>query len=97
MAWLRKDGYYYRSRKVGGRVVSEYIGPPGDPAAEREVTRDELERQWRQELRAEREQDAQLDADLAQAEQMTRALVRASLLLAGWHPHERTWRRRRNG
>jgi hypothetical protein len=95
MAWLRHNRYYYRSRKIGGRVVSEYLGAAGDPLAELEAERDELRQAERAALRLEREKVAEVDQVIDQAGEMTRALVRAALLLAGYHPHERTWRRRR--
>lgn len=96
MAWENRSGnrYYYRKRRIGRQVVSEYIGAglDGEQAAEDDA-------QARQELQLQREQRRQaeqLDADLRQADELTRALVNAALLLAGYHPHKRTWRRRRD-
>lgn len=95
MAWLRKNRYLYRSRRAGGHVVSVYLGMAGDPLAELEAERDALARERRKALRALREQEAQLDEAIGQADEMTHAMVKAALLLAGYHPHERTWRKRR--
>jgi hypothetical protein len=76
-------------------VVSIYLGMAGDPLAELEAERDIQTRERREALRALREQEAQLDEALGQAAEMTLAMVKAALLLAGYHPHERTWRKRR--
>jgi len=100
MAWENRGNnrYYYRKRRIGRRVVSEYIGAGllAEMQAEQDV-------QGRERLLEEqrircvmRKQAERIDGDLNQAEQLTRALVRASLLLAGYHPHSRTWRKRRH-
>lgn len=97
MAWENRgeNRYYYRKRRINGRVVSEYIG--AGILAELTADLDEAaqaERQAEREARRqEREQVQALDSQLAQVDELTRALVRASLLLAGYHPHKRQWRR----
>ena len=100
MAWER--GYYYRVRRVNGRVVREYVGC-GRPA-EIIAQRDELERDKEREVRrldaeALRHKKAELhalDADLEALIEITDLLARAALVAAGYHQHKRgEWRKRR--
>jgi hypothetical protein len=96
MGWER--GYYYRVRKVGGRVAREYVGT--GRVAELAAQLDALERERRQrEALAVRQQKAGLAALDADQEALTRAtdlLARAALLAAGFHRHKRgEWRKRR--
>ena len=101
MAWEQyaRGLYYYRKRRKGRRVVSEYVGADEraqilaaiDAAdrAEREASRDK-----RKHVRnRERSIDAQLD-DLAE---MTRTLTQAVLLANGYRTHKGQWRKKRNG
>lgn len=101
MAWENRNGreYYYRKRRKNGRVVSEYIGSGAiaeltaildqEAQAEREAER-EAHRQERAAVEA-------IDSDLDQLDELSKALTRAALLLAGCYPHKRQWRWRRNG
>jgi hypothetical protein len=96
MSWER--GYYYRVRKVNGRVVREYIGV--GTVGELAARMDALERHEREAVRAvRRAQRAELealDAPVAELDQMADLLARAALLAAGYHQHNRgEWRRRR--
>ena len=101
MAWeLRARGsrYYTRSRKVGGRVVREYVGGGliGILAAKLDAA-----------LRAERKRDAEalseLRARLERAGDAGRELddavdtvTHATFVLAGYHRHHRgEWRKTR--
>ena len=99
MGWEKRGSgrYYYRKRRIGGRVVSEYMG--GGELGEAAAAYDRAARDAReQELRSakeEREKITALAEAGAEAEQGIRALVRAFLLLAGYHTHKGQWRRRR--
>lgn len=101
MAWeKRKRGgaYYYRSRRVGGRVVKEYVGR--GPLAEMAAA-------WAEEDRAERLAKAQADRrrrreldDVAQqvgeASKAVDDVAAAWLTMLGYHRHDRgNWRKRR--
>ena len=97
MSW--RGPYYYRARKIGGQVVSQYIGRGeigvliaiGD-ALEREEREQEREafRAWKQDL-------ASLDEPLEELNSLVDKLAHAALLAAGFHQHRRgEWRRRRN-
>lgn len=101
MGWeTRQRGgcYYTRSRKVGGRVVREYVG--GGLAGLRAAEQDQQERQRRAAdaaaWRAERTRLAAAEARLVDAYQATDRLVSAALTAAGYHQHHRgEWRRTR--
>lgn len=101
MAWER--GYYYRVRRVNGRVVREYVGR-GRPA-EIIAQRDELEREKEREERrldteALQRKKAELDALDAGLEALmvtADVLAHAALVAAGYHQHKRgEWRKRRD-
>lgn len=101
MGWeTRKHGgrYYTRSRKVGGRVVREYVG--GGVLGELAAQTDELERAQRQAEAArwqhECAQVAECDALMHDYCRQVDALMRAELRAAGYHQHDRgEWRRKR--
>ena len=100
MGWEERGGrrYYYRARKVGGRVVKEYVG--SGPMAELVASQDAAARAERAavaaRLRAERERVAPAEADLAAIEEVAEALARVSLVAAGYRRHKRgEWRKRR--
>jgi hypothetical protein len=98
MGWDRQDTrrYYSRSRKVGGRVVREYVGGgERGEAAQREDEQRRLElRQQRELERIQREQLLTADAALDALASTMDVLIAAALLSAGYHRHQRTWRRR---
>jgi hypothetical protein len=95
MGWKTINGheYYYRSRRVGGRVVSEYVGK-GDSGAvfaalaalDAEDKEDE-----RRHRRQEVEHDRALDRVVAEARDLAVAVLKA----AGFHQHKGEWRKRR--
>ncbi|PNW27646.1 UNVERIFIED_CONTAM: hypothetical protein BEN50_21270 [Euhalothece sp. KZN 001] len=99
MSWeQRKDqAYYYRRRRVDGRVVAEYLGR--GPHAELAATLDQLERAVAvadaERLRLARERDQLLDQMLG--EHLDQLQGATSILLAneGLHQPKGTWRRKR--
>jgi hypothetical protein len=96
MAWER--GYYYRVRKVNGRVVREYVG--AGEVAELVAQMDALEREQRRvealAQRQEKDELKALDADLKAVNEIIDLAARAALLAAGFHLHKRgEWRKRR--
>jgi hypothetical protein len=91
-------GYYYRVRKVNGRVVREYVG--AGEVAELVAQMDALEREQRRlevlEKRHEKNELKPLDAELEDMNERTDLAARVALLAAGFHLHKRgEWRRRR--
>ena len=96
MGWER--GYYYRVRKVNGRVVREYIG--AGKVGELVAQMDALERERRglEALKQRREKDEwkAIDADMKAVNERIDLAARAALLAAGFHLHKRgEWRKRR--
>jgi hypothetical protein len=95
MGWER--GYYYRVRKVNGRVVRQYVGR--GEFAELIARMDALGRERRHldalALRHEQAELAALDADLDALAEAIDLAARAALLAAGYHRHHRgAWRKR---
>ena len=100
MAWEQRGRrlYYYRSVREGGRVRKEYVGTgPTAAAIARLETLDRDRREWqRSEERREREDLDAADRPLQEFCEVTDALARAALLLAGYRQHARGhWRKRR--
>jgi hypothetical protein len=89
MGWENRGNkkYYYRKRRVGEKVVSEYIG--AGPEAERIAREDQLERQklkrHRQVRERRRAEFSALDDQLDLLDRSIRTLINAHLLLAGYH------------
>ena len=97
MGWDRR-GYYYRVRKVAGRVVREYVGTGHVAALAAQM--DALERERREidtgTKRQEKAQLADLDTDIKTLVRTIDLLARAALLATGFHQHKRgEWRKRR--
>jgi hypothetical protein len=97
MSWETRGNnrYYYRRRKVNGRVESEYIGAGG--VAELLAAGDDLARQRRQleaaEWRAIVEADRRQSDELAEVEDLVTAATAAVLIANGYHTHKRQWRK----
>lgn len=90
--------YYYRKRRIGNRVVSEYQG--GGLLVDLAARRAEIERREREalqeQLKAARMSMADIDAQLDGLDALTDGLVVKALTAAGFHQHKRQWRRKRN-
>jgi len=99
MGWKerRARSYYYRSRRAGATVKSEYIGA-GEIAAliarSDAIERAEREAQRRRQ-RAEWEAEAAVDRQIDDLGSALGDLVTAVLLVSGHHKHKRGWRRER--
>ena len=101
MGWEKRERGgldYTRSRKVGGRVVREYVG--GGVLGHIAALQDAQERRRReQEAALWNEERGKLQALVAPVEQLCEAaeiLYRAELLAAGYRRHQRgQWRRKR--
>lgn len=95
MAW--KNGYYYRNRREGKRVISEYIG--GGPVASLVAELDAHERrQAEQEAARWREfvaEQTAVDQRLAELGMQLNELVDAALKASGYHSHHGEWRLKR--
>jgi hypothetical protein len=99
VAWKtrKKRNYYYRNRRVGKRVVSEYVG--GTFGAHCEAQRDQARRGLaevaRRDLEVVKAEQAAIDAQLDELGAQLDELVDATLILAGYHQHKRQWRKKR--
>ena len=99
MSWEERSGkrYYYRKRRIGKRVVSEYIGR--GPQAESVAETDALARADRADRRArwqaERNRQADIDRLVDAVCGLTRTAVWDALRAAGYHQHKGQWRKRR--
>jgi hypothetical protein len=102
MAWEKRQGkgrYYTRSQRINGRVVRRYVGT--GPAAELAATEDALscvERKVETETeKAKQRRHEELTAPLDELCSLTDLLLKAALLSAGYHQHDRgAWRRRKH-
>lgn len=92
--------YYYRKRRVGNRVISEYIGKGESALLFANLDRIEREEQ-RMKARILRENMKKLeiiDQDLSEIEEMTRTLIETYLVSKGFYKTKsREWRLKRNG
>ena len=97
MAWETRgnNSYYYRKKRVGQRVVSEYVGSGllADFAAlldEDEREKREYERQlWNEEMAA----DKELINQVNDAMKVIRQITAVACVAGGCYQHKRQWRR----
>ncbi len=99
MGWktIKGNRYYYRVRREGGRVVTEYYGKrrPAELLA-RLVDMDRAERVIQVARQAEkRDQDAEIDQALDDLVNEAKTQAKDLLITAGCYQHKRQWRRRR--
>jgi len=97
MPWDSR-GYYYRKKRIGARVVSEYIGRgmSGTFAAADDLEAQEQRAQERASTQAKRREADALDQSIAAADELISAAMNQALEAAGYHRHARgQWRKRR--
>jgi len=87
--------YYYRKRRVGGTVYSEYVGR--GELAQLIARLDEVEQMEKEFERYEfavlKERENRIDARLNNLGRLLRAITGAVLLAGGYHQHKRQWRK----
>jgi len=97
MAYQR-NGYWYRSKREGATVVTEYLGRASWVEPMQRL--DDLERQQREleraKARAEREAALELDREIDGLGELTRQMAGAVLVVSGYHSHKRQWRKQRH-
>ena len=99
MGWEERRGrlYYYRSVREGKRVRKEYIG--GGALGQILAQLDELNRLQREveeaSWREERERLQRSAGFLRELQEAAEILIRAELLVAGFHKRKGEWRRLR--
>lgn len=90
--------YYTRTRRVNGRVVREYVGggEKGAAAAKADADRRAREAAAKKSQRKLESELARADVSLAELAQACELMLKATLIAAGWHQHDRgMWRRKR--
>lgn len=100
MAWEQRGDrtYFYRSVRVGTRVIKEYAGGglAGILADEFDAEQREARQQAEARRRQQRARWADLDREAAALGMFADVLSTAALVEAGYHRHDRgEWRRRR--
>ena len=100
MGWEDRDGrrYYYRKRREGERVVSEYVGH-GELAqllAQQDAEKRAADHVANEVARAEQDAESEIERRLDQTTVLVDALTEGALRAAGLHYHRGEWRRRRN-
>ena len=98
MPWKFRKGrpYFYLSKRVGGRVVSQYVGPCEAGEMAEAALRETLLRRKADARRHERDRSVIVSAEVAleEVDEAIALLARASLLAAGYHCHHRgEWRK----
>ena len=99
MPWTRRGRhrYFFRKRRVGGRVVRRSLGrgPEAQLAAALDAQKQrEREAEWARRRRERGRWDAKTET-VQRLIEVSDLLVRAALLAAGFHQHERgAWRRK---
>lgn len=93
MGWVTRGSksYYYKSRRVGGRVETEFFS---GLYAQLAAAADEEERAERQREASILAEDDSLDRQIAEAFDAVEDLARQELEQAGFYRHKRQWRRR---
>ena len=101
MGWEGRNGniYYYRKRRVGKRVISEYAGSGliGQFAEATDMKERAENMRARANWQKEKKRARVIDDRLKEIECRVRAFTRAFLLISGYHPHKGQWRRKRDG
>ena len=100
MGWEQRNGqrYYYRKKREGGRVVSQYMGAGEMTNLFFIFDRDDyLEKRWNQaQWKMLKDETEKFDKDQKKLFQLTRQVLRACLLVKGYHPHKGQWRKKRH-
>ena len=99
MSWETRGNkqYYYRRRKVDGRVIGEYVGggligvfvEQADDERRQEAT--EKRQAWQDTVEADKELDAMLD----EVTEAVNAYAGALMLATGHYQHKRQWRKKK--
>jgi hypothetical protein len=100
MAWEDRNGrmYYYRKRREGNRVISEYVGNNllAQLASEQVHQDREALRRAQTKWLLHIHEFNEIEADLDYLSKVVCELVRATLLASGYHPHKGQWRKKRD-
>ncbi len=97
MGWEKRgqQHFYYRSHKVNGRVIREYLGR--GPRAVKAATEDTARQAARNTARREKHEWEALDSQVATLNTLITLLSRTYLVDNGFYHHKRgEWRKRSN-
>ena len=98
MAWEKRGSsrYYYRKRRQGERVASEYLGNDQTSQVIYEIDRLLQEESLRAqaEWKRQKKEIQKMDKDIEFLTTMVRSLLRAKLLTSGYRPHKGQWRKK---
>jgi hypothetical protein len=99
MCWEKRGAreYYYRKSKVGGRVISEYIGC-GSLAQSVSLNIEKAKAYRERSLNLQKkviQVEADLSQEIHQCRLLTSTLTEAILLISGYHSHKGEWRKKR--
>jgi hypothetical protein len=100
MAWESRGNqrYFYRSKRVGDRVVKEYVGPglAGSHFEALHEVRQAQKAVEREAIQADMDAVALLEAAFNPLDEFATAVAETALLAAGYHrPKRGPWRKRR--
>lgn len=97
LEWRKGRAYYYKKRRINGRVVSQYVA--SGQTAQLFAQLDQLDQQDAGAAaaadQAQRGAQAADSAAVCEYSRLVRAIVRAALQESGYHQHKGTWRRKR--
>ena len=100
MGWEKRGHrlYYYRKRREGRRVVSEYVGagPLSKAIAELDALDQGRRGYERERQRLALEEERAVDEELDRLDDLVGALTHAVLLANSYHTHKGQWRKRRH-
>ncbi len=98
MGWETRGNarYYYRKRREGRRVVSEYTPNEfGSLAATLDAERQAEHEQQRRAERIEHEKIRTMNAVMNQMNELVGVAVNSALIAGGYHRHKGQWRKKR--
>lgn len=99
MSWEARGDrrYYYRKRRIGDKVTSEYWGASKVAGMLAEMDEDDRasDRMFAEIERAERTQEIKMERAIQRAERSVREVVELVLQQSGFRQHKGQWRQRR--
>ena len=99
MGWEKRGNgwYYYRKRRAGRQVLSEYVGggKRGEIAASLDAATREAREAHEERQRKERQTIIKIEEAGSAVGEAIRDVATAWLVAAGYHKHKGEWRRRR--
>ena len=100
MGWESRGDrlYYYRKRREGQHVVSEYIGTGTTASLIAELDNDDyLERAYNAtEWKKQRNEQRKIESNMDKVQESINSFVRAVFLTSGYHAHKGQWRKIRH-